>query len=172
MYTSDVAKLLGVSQSTIQRWVKQLGLPMEKNERGHYLFNQDGIDLLKGIQEQIQNGISLQDINPDQRNKPRKGIIKAPGENDKVIEMLLSKVTELESKLNAKADSVASYQLLHHRGELEELQNQVKTLMERVNTVEIQMKPDLKTDIPLVHDQPRLSKKTKKKNIISYLLGF
>jgi chromosome-anchoring protein RacA len=172
MYTSDVAKLLGVSQSTIQRWVKQLGLPMEKNERGHYLFNQDGIDLLKGIQEQIQNGISLQDINPDQRNKPRKGIIKAPGENDKVIEMLLSKVTELESKLNAKADSVASYQLLHHRGELEELQNQVKTLMERVNTVENQMQPDLKTDIPLVHDQPRLSKKTKKKNIISYLLGF
>ena len=172
MYTSEVAKLLGVSQSTIQRWVKQLGLPMEKNDRGHYLFNQDGIELLKGIQEQIQNGVSLQDINPDQKNKPRKGTIKATIENDNVIEKLLSKVTELENRLNAKADSVASYQLLHHRGELEELQNQVKTLMDRIDTIENQIKPASKIDMPLVLDQPRYTKKTKKKNIVSSLFGF
>ena len=49
MNTSEVAKLLGVSSSTIQRWVKQLELPMERNERGHYHFNQEDIDLLKNI---------------------------------------------------------------------------------------------------------------------------
>ena len=54
MNTSEVAKLLGVSASTIQRWVKQLGLPMEKNERGHYYFCSDDINLLKEIHEQLQ----------------------------------------------------------------------------------------------------------------------
>ncbi|MCL6573756.1 MAG: helix-turn-helix domain-containing protein, partial [Bacillus sp. (in: Bacteria)] len=43
MNTSEVAKLLGVSSSTVQRWVKQLRLPMEKNDRFHYHFNSDYI---------------------------------------------------------------------------------------------------------------------------------
>jgi chromosome-anchoring protein RacA len=45
MNTSEVAKLLGVSTSTIQRWVKQLELPMERNERGHYHFSSEDIEI-------------------------------------------------------------------------------------------------------------------------------
>lgn len=56
MNTNEVAKLLGVSASTIQRWIKQLQLPMERNERGHYHFSQEDIELLKEIHEQLQNG--------------------------------------------------------------------------------------------------------------------
>lgn len=75
MNTSEVAKLLGVSPSTVQRWVKQLGLPMEKNERGHYYFNDVDIDQLKEIHEQLQSGTLIQDITPiKEKRNSRKGL--------------------------------------------------------------------------------------------------
>lgn len=43
MNSSEVAKHLGVSTSTVQRWVKQLNLPMERNERGHYTFKEEDL---------------------------------------------------------------------------------------------------------------------------------
>lgn len=170
MFTSEVAKLLGVSQSTIQRWVKQLGLPMEKNERGHYLFKQKDIALLKEIKEQIQNGTLIQDINPFYDKKARKGLIKS-SENDKANEMLLIRIIDLETKLNAKADSVTSYQLLQHRREIEELQNHINVLKDRIETLENKTITDaLKTQI--YPEQPKPSKRIKKKGIVSYLFGF
>ena len=38
MNTNMVASELGVSAKTVQRWVKQLNLPAERNELGHYSF--------------------------------------------------------------------------------------------------------------------------------------
>ncbi|TDK58823.1 MerR family transcriptional regulator [Bacillus salipaludis] len=168
MNTSEVSKLLGVSSSTIQRWVKQLELPMERNERGHYFFKDEDIALLKKIQEQIQNGALLQDIAPVQEKKPRRGIVKAV-ENDHAIEKLFAKVSELEISLNEKADSVASYQLLQHRREIEELQSQVKALNLQLETLQKQV-TELSTPVQteIVHFQ---KKKPKKKNIVSMLFG-
>jgi chromosome-anchoring protein RacA len=170
LFTSEVAKLLGVSQSTVQRWVKQLGLPMEKNERGHYLFKKEDIGLLKEIKVQIQNGVLLQDINPIQDKKSRKGSIKS-SENDKAVENLVTRIIDLETKLNAKADSVASYQLLQHRSEIEELQNHIKILMERIEKLENQIKP-FSIETPLDLELPKSPKKSKKKNIVRSLFGF
>ncbi|MDP4085861.1 MAG: MerR family transcriptional regulator [Bacillota bacterium] len=171
MNTNEVAKLLGVSQSTIQRWVKQLELPMEKNDRGHYLFSPEDIELIKGIQVQIQNGVLIQDITPLHEKKARKGTIKS-SENLKNVETLTSKIFFLEKKLNEKADSVVSYQLLQHRNELEELQNQVNLLLERLETLETLVKPSEAFEPPLLLEQPKPSKKPKKKNIVSSLFGF
>jgi chromosome-anchoring protein RacA len=162
LFTSEVAKLLGVSQSTVQRWVKQLGLPMEKNERGHYLFKKEDIGLLKEIKEQIQKGILLQDIHPIEDKKVRKGSFKLT-ENDKVVENLVTRMMDLETKLNAKADSVASYQLLQHRSEIEELQNHIKILMERIENLENQMKP-FSMETPLDLEMPKPKKRSKKKD--------
>ena len=170
MNTSEVAKLLGVSASTIQRWVKQLELPMERNERGHYHFNNEDIDLLKNIQTQIQNGTLLQEIAPVQEKKSRKGIVKVP-ENNVELERLYTIITELEAKVNSKADSVASYQLLQHRREIEELQNQVTVLTKQVESLQTQLyeiKKNALPDIPLVLDKGN----RKKKNIVSSLFGF
>jgi len=172
MNTSEVAKLIGVSASTIQRWVKQLELPMERNERGHYLFKQEDIELLKKIKSQIQNGTLLQDIAPLQEKKSRIGTIKAV-ENNQALDVLFTRVNGLEIDLNKKADSVVSYQLLQHRREIEELQNQIKELSQQLVTVQNQLneirKPS-QIEKPPVFDHSK--SKRKKKNIVSSLFGF
>ncbi|WP_066368702.1 MerR family transcriptional regulator [Neobacillus fumarioli] len=173
MNTNEVAKLLGVSASTIQRWIKQLQLPMERNERGHYHFSQEDIELLKEIHEQLQNGTLLQDITPpDGRKKTRKGTVKS-AETDQVIETLFTKIKELEIHLNDKADSVASYQLLQHRREIEELQCQVKELTRKIEFLEEQLSEMKKSSVaekPLVMDNGKV--KRKKKNFVSSLFEF
>jgi chromosome-anchoring protein RacA len=173
MNTSEVAKLLGVSASTIQRWVKQLELPMERNERGHYHFNQEDIDLLKNIQSQIQNGTLLQEIAPVQEKKPRKGILKTAPESNAELERLYTIVNELEAKVNSKADSVASYQLLQHRREIEDLQCQVIELTKQAEFLQSQLNEIKNAVMPsraLVFEQGKGNRK--KKNLVSSLFGF
>ncbi|MEW8988023.1 MAG: MerR family transcriptional regulator [Bacillus sp. (in: firmicutes)] len=169
MNTSEVAKLLGVSVSTIKRWVKQLGLQLERNERGHYQFNDDAIDYLKFIQGQINSGILLHEIAP----LPEK--IKAPQQNDKVISDIVSKIESLEQKINQKADSVATYQLLQHRREIEDLQELITSLTSQIEELEEEFS-DLKKktlmELPLVLDQQQPVKTGKKKNIFSSIFGF
>ncbi|WHY84214.1 MerR family transcriptional regulator [Neobacillus novalis] len=174
MNTSEVAKLLGVSASTVQRWVKLMELPMEKNDRGHYHFTSEDIELLKKIHEQLQNGILLQDIAPVvEKRGIRKGSVKRGGEKETAIERLVTKVSELEMNLNTKADSVASYQLLQHRREIDDLQNQVTQLALELERLQFQMK-EMNTppqiDKPLVLDGGKV--RSKKKNIVSSLFGF
>jgi chromosome-anchoring protein RacA len=169
--TGEVAKLLGVSISTIQRWVKQLGLPMEKNERGHYLFKEEDIELIKQIHHKIQQGVLLQDIAPLYEKKARKGALKDT-KNDQAIEMLSTKMAEMETRLNEKADSVTSYQLIQHRREIEDLQNQIKNLINRIATLENQLKPQPSNEKAPVLDQVDKGRKAKKKNFVSGLFGF
>jgi chromosome-anchoring protein RacA len=168
--TSEVAKLLGVSISTVQRWVKQLKLPMEKNDRGHYLFKEEDIELLKEIHQQIQQGVLLSDIAPSYEKKTRIGVKKDVGD-DHALERLSSKITELETKLNGKADSVTSYQLLQHRSEIEELQNQIKTLTNKINMLENQLIPITNAEKSLTHEKESKQRKNKKKNFVSHLFG-
>ncbi|ETI68168.1 MerR family transcriptional regulator [Neobacillus vireti] len=173
MNTSEVAKLLGVSASTIQRWVKLMELPMERNERGHYHFNSEDIELLKTIHEQLQNGRLLQDLSPViEKKRVRKGAVKL-GEKETAMERLVTKVSELEISLNSKADSVTSYQILQHRREIDDLQNHVTLLALELERLQIQIKemntpPQL--DKPLVLNDSKV--KRKKKNIVSSLFGF
>jgi chromosome-anchoring protein RacA len=172
MNTNEVAKLLGVSTSTIQRWVKQLELPMERNERGHYFFNQEDIELLRNIQEQIQNGTLLQDISPVKGRTIRKGTVKAV-ENNAELERLFTIVSDLEAKMNSKADSVASYQLLQHRREIEDLNNQIKELTYQLDSLQSELnelKKPAMIEKPLVLEQGKV--KRRKKNIVSSLFGF
>lgn len=169
--TGEAAKLLGVSISTIQRWVKQLKLPMEKNDRGHYLFTEEDIESLKQIHQQIQQGILLSDIAPVYEKKVRKGVLKDAG-NDQSIEMFSAKIAEIELKLNAKADSVTSYQLLQHRREIEEMQNHINTLTNRIEMLEKQLAPQASNEKPEILDQGIKAKKTKKKSFVNSIFGF
>jgi chromosome-anchoring protein RacA len=173
MNTSEVAKLLGVSASTIQRWVKQLELPMERNERGHYHFNQEDIDLLRNIQSQIQNGTLLQEIAPIQEKKPRRGTVKSAPESNAELERLYTIVNELEAKVNSKADSVASYQLLQHRREIEDLQNQVNILTKQAESLQSELyeiKEAAFPDRAIALEKGKVNRK--RKNFVSTLFGF
>lgn len=171
MNTNEAAKILGVSASTIQRWVKQLELPMDKNDRGHYIFNEQDLELLREIQDQIQNGLLLHEIAATKEKRVRKGAIKQEN-NEQQIGKLISIINDLEVKVNAKADSVASYQLLQHRQEIEDLQSQVQSLLNRITVLENEKKPVTVSDKPIVLDQPTKPRKLRKKNIMSSFFGF
>ncbi|MBU8880755.1 MerR family transcriptional regulator [Bacillus sp. FJAT-29790] len=173
MNTSVVAKMLGVSQSTVQRWVKQLELEMERNELGHYIFTEEDIQLLRQVQDQLNKGIILQDVTVGKR-KIRKGATNT-ALNEQAFDKLLEKINVLEQKLNGKADDVVSYQLLQHRREIEDLQNEVKKLNVRIEKLEANqngMKKSNTTDHLLVFDNQMPSKKTKKRKLITTLFGF
>ncbi|CAH0346816.1 MerR family transcriptional regulator [Bacillus sp. CECT 9360] len=173
MNTGTVAKLLGVSPSTIKRWIKELHLDMERNDLGHYLFSERDIELLKQIQEQLFSGMVLQDIAVTEK-KIRKGTLKSHNNSDPAIEKLVFNVNELERRLNNKADGVAFYQILQHRSEIEELQQEVQRLHERLDALEDKQR-EIKKSPPadlLIFDQSRPMKKTRKKKLLSILFGF
>ncbi|EWG09417.1 MerR family transcriptional regulator [Cytobacillus firmus] len=174
MNTSAAAKLLGVSPSTIQRWVKQLELRTERNELGHYLFTEDDISLLKQVQDQLNQGIILQDVTVKGK-KTRKGTVHVEAAAAPAIEKIYLKISELEKLLNGKADDVVSYQLLQHRSEIEELQKENARLLKRIEVLEART-ADKNRDIPadtlLVFDQEKPRNKLKKRNIFTMLFGF
>ncbi|MFO1445333.1 MerR family transcriptional regulator [Bacillus sp. Bva_UNVM-123] len=173
MNTATVAKLLKVSPSTIQRWVKQLDLDMERNELGHYIFTEEDITLLKNVQEQINNGIILQDVTI-KKKKVRKGKLNTPVNTDGMND-LLAKIELIEHTITQKADGVVSYQLLQHRREIEDLQNDVLKLTERIESLQLIQNEMIhsKTDENvIIFDKKKPNRKLKKKNIISSLFGF
>ncbi|MBX9974152.1 MerR family transcriptional regulator [Cytobacillus firmus] len=173
MNTSAAAKLLGVSPSTIQRWVKQLGLRTERNELGHYLFTEEDINLLKQVQDQLNQGIILQDVTVNGK-KARIGTVQ--GETaEPAMEKIYLKISELEQRLNGKADDVVSYQLLQHRSEIEELQKENARLLKRIEVLEARTavkSRSIPADTLLVFDQEKPRKKLKKKTIFTMLFGF
>ncbi|RDU35741.1 chromosome segregation protein [Neobacillus piezotolerans] len=166
MNSSEVAKLLGVSTSTVQRWVKQLNLPMERNERGHYTFNEEDIALLENIRDQIQKGALLQDVAPVAVKESRKGTVKV-AEMHPDMEKVLLMFADLERRMDGKADSVAAYQLLQHRKEIEELQAQVAALAAAFeNMAQPAAAKEQQSMPPLVLDSAIIGKRKKKRKIM------
>jgi len=169
MNTSAVAKLLGVSSSTVQRWVKQLGIDMERNELGHYLFNEEDIQLLKQVQEQLNNGVSLQEVSVGKKTQ-RKGAAK---QIDPAAGKLLERIQVLEQKMNSKADDVVTYQLLQHRREIEDLQTQLKEMSAKIEKLEAERaSKNNSIENLIVLDEEKKKPKPKKKNVLSSLFGF
>ncbi|MBS8264314.1 MerR family transcriptional regulator [Mesobacillus boroniphilus] len=173
MNTSAVAKLLGVSPSTIQRWVKQANLQMERSELGHYQFSEDSIEILKDIKEQLNNGVLLQDLKIKGR-KHRKAAIPVV-KPDFSVDKLMKRMEEFENRLNRKADEVVSYQILQHRREIEELQNEVARLKEVITSMEETAAQQ--EHVAEEENQPALApisslRKFRKRNIIGSFFGF
>lgn len=168
MNTGAVAKLLGVSQSTIQRWVKQLQLNMTKNDLGHYAFSEEDIQILKKVHEQLNAGVLLQEVKVADK-KSRQATLRHSKKTD---DELLARMDMLEQRLNAKADDVTSYQLLHHRHELEELHEEIQRLHERIHILE---QKNMMQMSPIPPDQSSATifpkKRIKKRNILTMLFG-
>lgn len=147
MNTNEVAKEIGVSSKTIQRWVKQLNIPVARNELGHYDFHEEIVQLLKEVKHQMNEGVILQDIQlPIHKETARQS---APAvETDVSIQRIETlekqvgqliqqqlqitevedRLQELERKLAKKADEGVSYQLLQHRREIEDLSTKFERL--------------------------------------------
>lgn len=81
MNTNMAAKELGVSAKTVQRWVKQLNLPAERNELGHYSFTSEDLDVLKSVKQQISEGTALLDVQVPRLTEKTDGLYFAALEN-------------------------------------------------------------------------------------------
>lgn len=173
MNTSAVAKMLGVSPSTIQRWVKQANLQMERTELGHYQFSEESIEVLKDIKNQLNNGVLLQDLKLKGK-KSRKATVVAQPTSDGLKEELSDRMDKLEKKVDGKADDIVSYQILQHRRELEEMQAEIAQLKELIES--LKQAASAQEDTVQSENKPKFSqigtfKKLKKRNFISSFLG-
>ncbi|WP_018661096.1 MerR family transcriptional regulator [Heyndrickxia acidiproducens] len=169
MNTSHVAKELGVSQSTIKRWIKQLGLEIQLNELGHFHFCEEDIAVLKQIQKKIQNGVLLSDIRIKQKDGRRGKIVLVKKETAQ--DELLDKMKMLERKIEKKADDVVSYQLMTHRKELDDLETEINRLNQKIAFLEKQiqiMNNQFETAYAV---KMRQESRTKKKGIFTMLFG-
>ncbi|SFA48478.1 chromosome-anchoring protein RacA [Anoxybacillus pushchinoensis] len=138
--TSTVAKRLGVSTKTVQRWVKKYNIPCKKNEAGHYMFTNEAVEQLEkykflGIEEEEKEHVDWEEV--EQR------------------------LNELERKVEQKADDVVSFQLLQHRREMEEMLQHIQQLERRIAELEQQQKAELPVEKPT---------KQKRRGIISLFI--
>lgn len=158
MNTNEVAKSLGVSSSTIKRWVKQLSIDPARNSKGHFIFTKEEFGQLEHYHNQDQ----LYSLHT------------TPPPNNEEFEQLKLKVIELELNLYKKADGVASVQLLQHRNELEDLLTIVNELTTRIDHLETQLsktkKPPAVTK-PLALETLQTTRKRKRK-ITKMMFGF
>ncbi|KKI89677.1 hypothetical protein WQ54_25355 [Bacillus sp. SA1-12] len=170
MSTAAAAKALGVSRRTLMRWVHQLDMELEKNELGHYQFNENDLARLKELQEQLNN----QPEPHAMTEKSRKGtLINTAVVNEPKVNTLNERMDELERKIRGKADDVVSYQLLQHRREMEDLLNKVQSLEKRVEELEgSHQKRDPMKDHVFAFDQSSEQKKPRRKNFISSIFSF
>jgi len=168
MNSTAVAKKIGVSPKTVQRWIKQLKIPMERNELGHYIFTEEDVQLLQFIHEQIQKGVPIKEISLEIPVKEKKDVKKSsilPDETDKIW----SKIKEMELMIYQKADDVVSYQLLQHRKEMEELQNRVTQLEEMIKELE---KSKVQNEKVVSFDTEKIKKpRPLRKGLISSIFG-
>jgi chromosome-anchoring protein RacA len=139
--TKSVSEELGVNPTTVQRWVRHFNMDLKKNDHGHYLFTEHDIHELKQIKSQLDSGLLIGDIQLSQQVKP--AALKASAAVQEGIEekfeSLLARIDTLEKKLEEKADSVVSYQLLQHAGEMEEMIKKLAVIEARLEDAEVSL---------------------------------
>lgn len=208
MNTSEVTKKLGVSPSTVKRWIKQCNLDLERNELGHYIYSEKDLQILTDHKEKMILANSPTETSV--KKEPRKGkvllqkaiiqqldevnkeiltssqnhsdhqkldvankgeISSQKNQENPSIEKLIEKVAIIESCLANKADSVVVYQVLQHRKEIEELENQISLLTERIAKLEAKKEPSFQTEARPLIDESNRKKQVKKRNLISMLFS-
>lgn len=159
--TKDASRILGVNPTTIQRWVKFFNVPCEKNEQGHYLFNEKNIAQLKTIKEQLNRGLSMSEVKISALNEPKyktEDVIKKFNDMTKRIE-------NIEYKLEEKATNVVNIQLLQHRRELEKLHQLVENMKHEIQ----QLKKHIEKRESEEAHQPQKNQKKWFSNLLSFL---
>jgi chromosome-anchoring protein RacA len=139
--TKAVSRKLGVNPTTIQRWVKYFEIPCPKNEHGHYLFREEDIKMLSGIQEQLKEGLQMSDIKIQEHTETGGNSVDKKGlkELDDRFKNLYSHLNVLEKKVSQKADEVLSYQVLQHRKDLDQMASRLTDIEEKMIVFEEQL---------------------------------
>ncbi|EXX87782.1 RacA protein [Paenibacillus darwinianus] len=153
MKTKDMAQTLGVSQTTVKRWVARFPDAFRKDRYGHYAFSEQDIERIRYIQLMVEQGLGLDeitlpqaDINPALQpaaaaEEPCDAGGDAGSHPVGLTDDLLMTVARIEAALAQKADEVVSFQYLKQREELEDLRSTVERLMEKVEALRKQLAP-------------------------------
>ncbi len=147
--TKEVSQVLGVNPTTVQRWVKYFNLPCQKNEHGHYLFDDKNLLQLKEIKSQLNLGLPMSQVkithlNDEAQHKPQRAVDSNIESAIKRFETLAARVEKIEYQLEEKATNVVNIQLLQHRRELEKLYQLVENLKREIEEIKTeQQKKDM-----------------------------
>ncbi|MFT4415372.1 helix-turn-helix domain-containing protein [Fredinandcohnia humi] len=169
MNTAEFARKLGVSQKTVRKWIKHLHIPCQKNEYGHYVFDENDLPFYEEIGKQVKSGIPTDKIDIKSL-QPRKGKVrKMVQATDTIIEdkltVIMERLRRNEKRIEEKASEVVTYQLLQHRQEIDELQQKVRYLEEYIQKLENEKRESIQEQ-PIVLETVKQPRKRKK------LIGF
>ncbi|UQZ83046.1 Chromosome-anchoring protein RacA [Paenibacillus konkukensis] len=177
MTTKEVALKLGVSPTTVKRWVAFFQGWFQKDELGHYIYSEDDLQRLRSIQEQLQQGKTMQAIwDGDSRTvKPRtlpvaelQSAGAAISHSAAQTDALLQRIADLELRLEQKASDIVSTQILQHRNELDEIRKSVQTLAAEVEVIQRSLSRHSERTLASLRETPKPSKK---KGFISMLFS-
>ncbi|MEH7383876.1 MerR family transcriptional regulator [Bacillus sp. JJ1521] len=169
MNTTEFAKKLGVTNKTVRKWIKNFDIPCDKNEYGHYVFEEKDLSLFEGIRNQVKSGVPSDkiELSPPE---PRKGTVrKMVQASDKTLSeklnAIMDRIKENERQIEEKASDVVSYQLLQHRKEIDELQKKMQKMEEYIEQLERE-KEELQKQTAVTLEKVEGSRKRKR------VLGF
>ncbi|MGJ9381996.1 helix-turn-helix domain-containing protein [Salipaludibacillus sp. CF4.18] len=138
--TKEIAEEFGVNPSTVQRWVKYFQLPYTSTSQGHFEMDQKTFQKLKHIHLDTKTGKKLRDISFTNTSLSEPSILKgrmvSANQLDERFERLGIQLDHLDRKLQTKADEVVEYQVLQQRKEINELNDLVVQLTERLTSME------------------------------------
>lgn len=169
MNTAEFAKKLGVSTKTVRKWIKNHDLTCEKNEYGHYVFEETDLPLFEGIRNQVKSGVPSDKIEIS-TPAPRKGTTRKMVQvSEKTLSeklnAMIERIEENERRIEEKASDVVSYQLLQHRKEIDELQKKMQKMEEYIEQLEKE-KEELQKQTAITLEKVEGSRRRKK------VLGF
>ncbi|MFE5318864.1 MerR family transcriptional regulator [Paenibacillus sp. NPDC056579] len=167
--TKEVALKLGVSSTTVKRWVAFFHGWFQKDEFGHYIFSSGDISRLGSIKEQLQQGMTMQAIMDANGEGSKKEKASPPPPSAAATQELLHHITQLELKLAQKADDIVNLQVLQHRNELEDIRKTVQALASEVESIQRSLSRHSERTLASLRDTPKANKK---KSFLSMLSNF
>ncbi len=167
--TAEFAKKLGVTTKTVRKWIKHFNLQCEKNEYGHYVFEETDLPLFERIRNQVKSGVPSDKIEltpPEPRKGTARKMVQASDKtlSDK-LNTIMERIKENEKEIEKKASDVVSYQLLQHRKEIDELQKRMQKMEAYIERLE-QEKEELQKQTAITLEKVEGSRKRKR------VLGF
>lgn len=133
--SKEAAISLNVSQTTIKRWASYYPTVFRKDRFGHYMFNERDLELLGLIKSAIERGETMEQIKLPVPGSEQPRLHEAFLETAASSELLrtadddvLTRILQMERRLDQKADEVVNAQILQHREELEELRRMIEQL--------------------------------------------
>jgi chromosome-anchoring protein RacA len=158
--SNDASEKLGVQPNTTYHWIKQHNIPCEKNDFGHYVLDEEALQKLLKVKSQAeQKGNQLL-----KSRTVRKGKV---NDYEKRMDQMIRRIDQMEQSLSQKANDVVSYQLLHHRSDLNEMMNKLIKLEKSVELLAA------KNDETALNDESSHTlPKRKKGNWLLKIFGF